>query len=91
MSRRRSRAHPDPVAVTCGGDVLVNAGYFDDVQTLEDVLVKAKREKGGIFIGFVATANDLPRVVDRVHDACREGAAFVVGKRQRRPLRRRGR
>lgn len=84
MSRPKSRAHPDPVAVTSRGDILVNAARFDDLQTLEDVLAKAKKEKTAIFIGFVATGGDVPLIVDRAQDACKEGAAFVVGRRQRK-------
>ena len=84
MTRAKSRVHPDTVAVTCGGDVLVNAGYFDDVGTLEEVLETAKKERTAVFIGFVATDDDLPLIADRVQDACKEGAAFVVGRRQRK-------
>jgi hypothetical protein len=83
VSRARARAHGDPVAVTSSGDILVNAACFDDVQTLEEVLAKAKKQKGGIFVGFVV-GQELPLIFDRVHDACTEGAAFVVGRRQRK-------
>ena len=88
MSGVHRKVHPDPVAVTCSGDVLVNAAHFDDVDTLEDVLEVAKKEKGHVFIGFVVAQDELRLISDRVHDACREGAAFVVGKRQRKQPRR---
>ena len=80
----RSKVHQDPVAVTCGGDVLVNAASFDGVTVLEEVLERARRERGAVFVGFVVTPDDMPLVFDRVQDACAEGAAFVVGRRQRR-------
>lgn len=85
MSRADRKVHPDAVAITCGGDVLVNAGYFDDLTTLEEVLDMAKKEKGQVFIGFVTTRDNLQLIFDRVHDACKEGVALVVGRRQRRP------
>jgi len=84
VSRVRSKVHKDPVAVTSSGDILVNAATFDDLHTLEEVLAKVKKEKTAIFIGFVATNDDAPLIRDRVQDACKEGAAFVVGRRQRR-------
>lgn len=84
MSGPSSKIHKDPVAVTSSGDVLVNAGYFDDITELEEMLEMAKQQMGDVFIGFVATEDDLPLLFDRVHDACREGAAFVVGRRQRK-------
>jgi hypothetical protein len=90
VSRVDRKVHADPVAVTCSGDVLVNAGYFDDVDRLEDMLEVAKKEKGSVFIGFVV-GRDLALISDRVHDACKEGAAFVVGRRQKRRSARRAR
>jgi hypothetical protein len=84
VSRVHSRVHKDPVAVTPSGDILVNAASFDDVHTLEEVLRRARKEKSAIFVGFVASKDDLPLIADRVQDACKEGAAFVVGRRQRK-------
>jgi hypothetical protein len=89
VSHARSKIHKDPVAVTSSGDILINAGYFDDLHTLEEVLRRARKERSAIFIGFVANEHDAPLIRDRVQDACEEGAAFVVGRRQRRPRARR--
>jgi hypothetical protein len=72
------------VAVTSSGDILINPAYVDDLHTLEDVVRRAKTEKRAIFIGFVVNADEVPLIHDRVQDACKEGAAFVVGKRQKR-------
>ena len=85
----RSKVHRDPIAITSSGDVLVNAAQFDDLRTLEEALERAKAEEGEVFIGFVVRAEETSLLSRRVHDACREGAAFIVGKRQRRLRRRR--
>jgi hydrogenase maturation factor len=84
VSRSKGKVHPDPIAVTSSGDLLVNAGRFDDVDTLEEALRVAKKERGAIFIGFVVQEDEVPLLSDRVQDACKEGAAFVVGKRRRK-------
>jgi hypothetical protein len=84
----RAKVHRDPVAVTSSGDILVNPAYVDDLDTLEDVVRRAKKERSTIFIGFVVNDDEVPTIRDRVQDACKEGAAFVVGKRQKRRARR---
>jgi hypothetical protein len=84
----RKRAHADAVAVTASGDLLVNAIWFNGVATLEQALLRAKREKGAVFVGFVVEDDEVHLVTERVSTACREGAAFVVGSRQRQARRR---
>jgi hypothetical protein len=78
------KVHLDPVAITSSGDILVNPAYVDDLNTLEEVVRRAKEERSAIFVGFVVTQFEAPLIRDRVRDACKEGAAFVVGKRQKR-------
>jgi hypothetical protein len=84
VSRARSKVHRDPVAITSSGDILINPAYVDDLHTLEDVVRRAKKEKRAIFIGFVVNRDEVPLIHDRVQDACKEGAAFVIGKRRKR-------
>jgi hypothetical protein len=84
VRRVSSKIHKDPVALTSSGDILVNAACFDDLATLEEVVERARKERSAIFVGFVASEEDVPLIADRVHDACTEAAAFVVGKRQRK-------
>ena len=92
MSRVIAKVHRDPVAVTSSGDILVNPAYVDDLHTVEEVVRRAKKERGAIFVGFVVTQVDVPFIAERVRDACKEGAAFVVGARKkRRPARRKPR
>jgi hypothetical protein len=75
--------HPAPIALTSDGELLVNVGYFDDVHDVEDTLRRAKQERSPVFIGVPLQQRELPLVLERVHDACREGAAFVFGRRRR--------
>jgi hypothetical protein len=75
--------HPAPIALTSDGKLLVNVGYFDDVHGLEDILRRAKQERSPVFIGVPLQERELRFVLERVHDACREAAAFVFGRRRR--------
>jgi hypothetical protein len=83
-SRACAKVHRDPVAITSSGDILVNPAYVDDLHTVKEVVRRAKKERGAIFVGFVVSQVETPLISDRVRDACKEGAAFVVGKRQKR-------
>jgi hypothetical protein len=84
MSRGKVKVHRDPIAVTSGGDLLVNVGLFDEATTLAEVLHLAKKERSSVFVGVVIEGEEVPLVADRVHDACREAAAFIEGGRRRR-------
>jgi hydrogenase maturation factor len=81
---RRAKVHPDPIALTSSGDLLVKVGLFDDVTTLDEILSRAKKERSRIFIGVVVEEEEVPLVTDRLGAPCREAAALVVGGRQRR-------
>jgi hypothetical protein len=72
------------VAVTSSGDILINPAYVDDLHSLEKVVRRAKKERSAIFVGFVVNGDEVPLICDRVQDACKEGAAFVAGKRRKR-------
>ena len=80
---QRAKVHLAPIAVTSSGDLLVNVGLFDEAATLDETLRRAKKERSSVFIGIVVEEREVPLVADRVHDACREAAAFIEGERQR--------
>jgi hypothetical protein len=84
MSRIKAKSHRDPIAVTSSGELLVNVGLFDEASTLDEILRRAKKEQSFVFVGVVIEADEMPLVADRVHDACREAAAFIEGGRRRR-------
>ena len=81
---RRAKVHLDPIAVTSSGDLLVNAGHFDGVTTLDQILRRAKKERSPVFIGVKVEEEEMPLVSKRVDDACAEAAAFIYGGRRRR-------
>jgi hypothetical protein len=84
VSRRKAHAHSDPIAITSGGELLVNVALFDGVSTLDEILRRAKKERSLVFVGVVLRDTELPLVAERVHEACREAAAFIYGGRRRR-------
>jgi hypothetical protein len=86
---RRAKVHRDPIAVTSSGDFLINVGLFDEATTLDEVVCRAKKERSPVFIGVAVEDEELPLIADRVHDACREAAAFIEGGRRRKPKARR--
>jgi hypothetical protein len=53
------------------------------------VIERARKERTPIFIGVTLEKGELPLVTERVGTACREAAAFVVGRRQRKARHRR--
>jgi hypothetical protein len=83
-SRACAKVHRDPVAITSSGDILINPAYVDDLHTVKEVVRRAKKERSAIFVGFVVNADEVPLIHERLQGACKEGAAFVVGKRQKR-------
>jgi hypothetical protein len=87
---RRAKVHAAPIAITSSGNLLVNVAMFDDVTTLDEILRQAKKEKSPVFIGVTLQTKEMPLVAARVHDACREAAAFIAGGR-RQQRRRAGR
>lgn len=73
-----------PFALGADGKVFVNAALFDGVETPEEILEQALVEQGRVFIGVELDEQDMQLVSPRVASACREAAAFVIGRRQRR-------
>lgn len=74
----------DPFALTSRGIVLVNAMWFDDVQTAEDALRRALREPSRVFVGLTLENNEVDYVVDYMSDLFEEPMGLVIGRRQRR-------
>ncbi|MBX3203578.1 MAG: hypothetical protein KF764_00855 [Labilithrix sp.] len=74
----------DPFAVSSSGVVLLNVQNFDDVETAEDALRRALRERAPIFIGVAMKAQEVRFVLEHLRDIVHEPAWFVIGRRQRR-------
>ena len=85
MSRRTST---DPLALSSAGTVFVNVAMFDGVETPAEILDRALAEPGDLFVGVALSQEDLENVRPRITSACREAAAFVIGRRQRAARRR---
>jgi hypothetical protein len=83
VSRGKAKVHGDPIAVTSSGELLVNVGLFDDATTLDEILRRAKKEPSLVFVGVKVDDEEVPLIADRVHDACREAAAIIDGRRRR--------
>lgn len=78
-----ARTTSTPFAVSADGTVFVNAALFDEVETPAEILDRALAEPGQVFIGVQLEERDMVIVSPRVAAACREAAAFVIGRRQR--------
>lgn len=74
----------DPFAITSSGVVLLNVQNFDGVETTEDALRRALRERAPIFIGVAMKAEEVGLVLEHVREIVHEPAWFVIGRRQRR-------
>lgn len=74
----------DPFAISSSGVVLLNVQNFDDVETAEDALQRALRERSPIFIGVAMKAQEVHLVLEHLRDVVHEPAWFVIGRRQRR-------
>jgi hypothetical protein len=72
-----------PFAIGVDGTVFVNAAGFDDVSTPQQILDRALAEPGAVFIGVELDELDMNLVTPRIASACREAAAFVIGRRQK--------
>jgi hypothetical protein len=66
------------------GSVLLNVAEFDHAETLDAQLAIARRQRGRVFIGVEVTTAELGHSRELLHDALREGAAYLAGARQRR-------
>lgn len=74
----------DAFAVTSTGLVLVNAMWFDGVETAEDALRRARREPSRIFVGVALDADEMNYVIDYMRDLVEEPMGLIIGGRQRR-------
>ncbi|PKN45647.1 MAG: hypothetical protein CVU63_08610 [Deltaproteobacteria bacterium HGW-Deltaproteobacteria-20] len=77
-----------PFALGADGKVYVNVALFDEVETPEEILERALDEPGDVFIGVELDEQDMNLVSPRVASACREAAAYVIGRRQKLARRR---
>jgi hypothetical protein len=77
-----------PFAIGADGAVYVNAALFDGVEAPDEILERAMAEPGQVFIGVKLGEEDMKLVAPRIASACREAAAFVIGRRQKLARRR---
>ena len=77
-----SRLHKAPFAVTDDGTVLLNVRELDGVETVEDGLFIAGRQRAPIFIGVPVTKAELGLLLERVGHGHREAAGRLVGRRR---------
>ena len=81
MSRR---VHLAPLALASDGDVLLNVAMFDAPKDLAALLRLAETQSMKVFIGVALSASELDFIISELRHAYRDGAAWLVGGRQRR-------
>lgn len=81
MSRR---VHLAPLALTSDGEVLLNVAMFDAPKDLATLLRLAQTESVSVFIGVPLSGSELEFILSELRHAYRDGAAWLVGGRQRR-------
>jgi hypothetical protein len=85
MSRVIDRA---PLAVSSDGNVLLNVARFDVPKKIEDIVRTALRQRGAVFIGVALSAAEVRRLLDEAAMVLPNVTGPLVGRRQRRTLRR---
>ena len=85
-ARRLSRAGlmDELLAITSTGLVLLNAKWFDSVETAEDALRRALREPSRVFVGVALDNDEVNFVIDHLHELVHEPIGPIIGGRQRR-------
>ena len=86
MSRVIDRAQ---LAVTSDGDVLLNVARFDVPKKIEEIVKMALRQRGAVFVGVVLSPAEVKRLLDEAAMVLPNVTGPMVGRRQRRELRRR--
>ena len=86
MSRVIDRAQ---LAVTSDGDVLLNVARFDVPKKVEEIVRMALRQRGAVFIGVALSPAEVKRLLDEAAMVLPNVTGPMVGRRQRRELRRR--
>lgn len=81
MSRH---AHLAPFALASDGDVLLNVAMFDAPKDFAALLRLAQTQSVRIFIGVALSGAELDFILSELRHAYRDGAAWLVGGRQRR-------
>lgn len=81
MSRR---VHLAPLALTSDGDVLLNVAMFDAPKDLATLLRLAQTQSAKVFVGVPLSGSELDFILSELRHAYRDGAAWLVGGRQRR-------
>lgn len=76
----------NPFAVSSSGVVLLNVQNFDNVETTEDALRHALRDRAPIFISVAVKPQEVRFVLEHLRDIVHEPAWFVIGRRQRRAI-----
>ena len=72
------------LAITSTGLVLLNAKWFDSVETAEDALRRALREPSRVFVGVALDNDEVNFVIDHLHELVHEPIGPIIGGRQRR-------
>lgn len=85
-SKKQSQRGPmdEPLAVTSTGIVLVNAMWFDGVETAEDALRRALREPSKVFVGVAPDNDEVNYVIEYMHELVHEPIGPIIGGRQQR-------
>lgn len=78
MSRRICRAD---IAVTSGGDVLLNVVTLDAPLTLEGLIREARRQRGAVYVGVVLGRHEVRRLIDEMGPVLPNVTTRIAGPR----------
>lgn len=78
------RVHLAPFALASDGDVLLNVAMFDTPKELTNLLRLAQTQSVKVFVGVALSGSELDFILSELRHAYRDGAAWLVGGRQRR-------
>jgi hypothetical protein len=78
VSRRICRAD---IAVTSGGDVLLNVVTLDAPLTLEGLIREARRQRGAVYVGVVLGRHEVRRLIDEMGPVLPNVTTRIAGPR----------
>ena len=78
MSRRICRAE---LAITSGGELLLNVAALDAPLTPEGLIAEARRQRGAVFVGIVLGGGETRKIVREVGPVLPNVTTGIAGRR----------
>jgi hypothetical protein len=73
-----------PFAITSDGAILINVAAFAGTEDLDELVLAAKVQSRGVFVGVMLTSEEMDLAMARLDNAAAETAARIVGRRRKR-------